>query len=170
MSTTKTVGQIVQENNDKHIIIDADHDVRDYSRAMEQDLLNGLWNVIGESQNTSLYRNRDFYIVLVKNVDHLLGQPKFQFMVRRSCPTPVYKQDVFKYHHISGSLEFLWTIPSKVRYESILKNKNHYLTDNNWRRIVQFVSMMESGELLDFAKKENGELPDAILRVDTVMK
>lgn len=170
MSEKRTVGQIVQENNDKHLIVESDHNVRDYTKAMEQEILSCMWAAIEEAQGTELYKNRDFYFVLVKNVDRLLGQPKFFPIVRRSCPTPVYKQDVYKYHHISGSLEFLWTIPSKERYESILKNKIHYLNDVNWRRIAQFVLMMESGELLDFVKKENGELPDAILRVDTVMK
>lgn len=160
----KTVGQQVQENNSQgHILED---DVRAYTEAMSPLIQQSLYETAQEASKHPIYENRDFYIVLVKNIDRVLGQPKFQFWARRSCPTPVYKQDVFKYHHTSGELEFLWCIPSAMRYWDIIRNKTKYLTDKATARLAQFVLLMESGELLEWVKKENNELPDAIITLN----
>ena len=77
-----------------------------------------------------------------------------------------YKQDVFKYHHLSGELEFLWCIPSKERYWHIINNKYQYLSNKQTERLAQFVLLMESGALLKWAQRENGELPDAIISLN----
>jgi hypothetical protein len=160
----KTVGQQVQEHNDKNIPLE--DNVREYTNEMVPLLLQIIYEAIDKALTSPLYHHKNFYIVLVKNVDRVLGQPKFQCWARRSCPTPVYKQDVFKYHYLSGDLEFMWTIPASARYWDILKNKDKYLQNKETRRLARFVLMMESGELLDFAKKENGELPDAIITIN----
>lgn len=159
--TKKTVGQQVQENNDKRQQLD--DDVRAYTEAMAPLIQQSLYDTAHQACQHDLYKNKDFYVVLVKNVDKTLGQPKFQVWARRSCPTPVYKQDVFKYHHISGELEFLWCIPSALRYWDIIRNKQEYLSRKETARLAQFVLLMESGELLDWCKKENGEKIDAII-------
>lgn len=161
--TRKTVGQQIEEHNAKGIPLE--DDVREYTNALASDLMARLYENAIQSSRHFLYQNRDFYIVLVKNVDRILGQPKFQIWARRSCPTPVYKQDVFKYHYQSGELEFLWCIPSPLRYWDIIRNSRKYFENKETRRLAQFVHLMESGELLQWAKKENGELPDAIISV-----
>lgn len=159
----KTVGQQIQEHNDKGIPLE--DDVREYTNALSGDLLRNLNETAFQASEHPLYKDRDFYVVLVKNVDKILGQPKFQIWARRSCPTPVYKQDVFKYHHLSGSLEFLWCIPSMERYWHIIRHKDKYFENKETRRLAQFVCLMESGELLKWVKKENGELEDAIISI-----
>lgn len=161
MTIKKTVGQIVQENNDKGI--ELDDNVIEYTNEMAPLIVDILHSTASESAKHSLYSNRDFYVVLVKNVDRILGQPRFQCWARRSCPTPVYKQDVFKYHHISGELEYLWSIPALDRYWHIVRNKHLYINKKETARLAQFVLSMESGALLEWVKKENGELPDAII-------
>lgn len=158
-----TVGAQVEAHNNKNIPLE--DDVRAYTEAMAPLLLNTLYETATNASNHPLYSNRDFYIVLVKNVDRVLGQPKFQCWARRSCPTPVYKQDVFKYHHTSGELEFLWCIPSAERYWHIVRNSAQYLARKETQRLAQFVLLMESGELLQWVKKQNGELPDAIISI-----
>lgn len=160
----KTVGRVIQENNDKNQVLE--DDIRAYTEAMTPLIQQSLYDTAQQASKHDLYRNRNFYIVLVKNVDKVLGQPKIQCWARRSCPTPVYKQDVFKYHHVSGDLEFLWCIPSAERYWHIVHNKELYLTNKNTQRLAQFVLLMESGDLLNWVKKENGELPDAILSIN----
>lgn len=160
----KTVGQVVQENNDKGLLLE--DDIRSYTEAMASSIQQALEDTAYRSSQHPLYKHRDFYIVLVKNVDKILNQPKFQVWARRSCPTPVYKQDVFKYHYISGDLEFLWCIPSAERYWDIIKNKNKYLENKNTHRLAQFVLLMESGALLEWAKRENGELKDAVIMIN----
>ena len=159
----KTVGQQVQEHNDKGITLD--DNVREYTNDMASLMIEAIYDAIGQALKSNLYIGKNFYIVLVKNVDAILGQPKIQCWARRSCPTPVYKQDVFKYHYISGGLEFLWCIPDKSRYWDIIYYPGKYLDKKETRRLAKFVLMMESGELLQFAKKENGELPDAVISI-----
>lgn len=162
--STKTVGQQVLENREKnHILTD---DVQMYTEEMSKEILSLLQETITAALKHDLYQNRDFYIVLVKNVDRVLGEPKFQIWARRSCPTPVYKQDVWKYHHESGELEFLWCIPSAVRYWDIIRNTQKYFEDKRTARLAKFVTLMESGELLKWVKRENGELKDAIITIN----
>lgn len=160
----KTVGAQIAEHNEKNIPLE--DDVRAYTESMTPLLLHTLQDTAMQAKRHPLYQNRDFYIVLIKNVDRVLGQPKFQCLARRSCPTPVYKQDVFKYHHASGDLEFLWCIPSAQRYWHIIRNKQKYFENKETKRLAQFVCLMESGELLNWAKKENNELPDAIITIN----
>lgn len=160
----KTVGQKIQEHNEKNI--DFEDDIRAYTEAMSPMIIQTLYETAQQAATHPLYYNRDFYVVLVKNIDKMLGQPKFQCWARRSCPTPVYKQDVFKYHHIIGELEFLWSIPSQWRYNHIVKYRQKYLQNKETQRLAKFVLLMESGALLDWAKKENGELPDAIISLN----
>jgi hypothetical protein len=160
-SDKRTVGSIIQENNDKNHILE--DDIRAYTEAIAPNLIKKLYETAEHSSTHPLYYKRDFYIVLVKNVDRVLGQPKFQIWARRSCPTPVYKQDVWKYHHIGGDLEYLWSIPSASRYWDIVRNKSKYLESKTTRRLARFVLEMESGALLEWVKKENGELPDAVI-------
>lgn len=160
----KTVGQQIQEHNDKNIPLE--DNVREYTNSMAPLILQIMYEAVEKALTSSLYLHKDFYIVLVKNVDRVLKQPKFQCWARQSCPTPVYKQDVFKYHHISGDLEFLWCIPASNLYWDIVRNKQKYIENKETRRLARFVLMMESGELLEFAKKENGELPDALIMID----
>ena len=159
-----TVGQRIEEHNAKNI--ELEDDIRAYTEAMSSMIQNIIEDTATQSSRHDLYRNRDFYIVLVKNVDKVLGQPKFQCWARRSCPTPVYKQDVFKYHHKTGDLEFLWCIPGAERYWHIVRNSNLYLSNKETKRLAQFVLLMESGQLLEWVKKENNELPDAIISIN----
>lgn len=156
-----TVGSQIEAHNDKNI--ELEDDVREYTRAMEPLLIQSLEDTAVQTSNHPKYRNKNFYIVLVKNVDRILGQPKFQFWSRISCPTPVYKQDVWKYHYLSGELEFLWCIPSAQRYYHILANRQKYFENKETRRLAQFVCLMESGELFRWVIKENGEKPDAVI-------
>lgn len=160
----KTVGQIITENNAKNL--ELEDDIREYTNAMAPLIQQTLHDTAYQASLHELYYHRDFYIVLVKNVDRVLGQPKIQCWARRSCPTPVYKQDVFKYHHLTGELEFLWCIPSKERYWHIVNNKYQYLSNKQTERLAQFVLLMESGALLKWAQRENGELPDAIISLN----
>jgi len=111
------------------------------------------------------YDNRDFYLVLVMTNDP--GQdnkPVDRIFVRLSCPTPAYNQVVYKYHHKSSSLEYLWTLPRKAIYESVIANKVYYLTNKATKVLASWCLMLESGKLLEWAKKENGEKPDAIIK------
>ena len=160
----KTTGQQILENKLK-FTTETGH-VRDYSKAMGLQKMEDLQDFVTEVVAAKLdkFRNKNIYFVLVINLDKMLNEPKFQVMPpRESCPTPVYKQCVWKYHHASGDLEFLWDIPAKERYLDIIRHPGRYLTNKAWKKHAEWVLMMESGELLKFAKKENGDKQDAII-------
>jgi len=159
-----TVGYQIQKHNDKKI--ELEDDVRAYTEVMSPHIYKAIQDTAEQTSKHPKYENKNFYIVLVKNVDRILGQPKYQIWARYSCPTPVYKQDVFKYHYVSGELEFLWCIPSAQRYYHILNNRKHYFDNKETRRLAQFVCLMESGELLRWVIKENGEKPDAVITIN----
>jgi hypothetical protein len=113
------------------------------------------------------FLNHDFYIVLVPTNERTPeGLPKDLPLVRRSCPTPGYNQNVWKYHHKTGNVEFLWSIPRKLIYWQLYVNRFKYLTDPVMKSRTAFVVSMESGKLLEWVKKENGELQDAVIKVN----
>ena len=76
---------------------------------------------------------------------------------RISCPTPVYNQHVFKYVYETKKIEYLWTIPTQQKYYYYLRNAKELMQDTLHSQQVQFCMLMESGQLLDWVKKENGE-------------
>lgn len=157
----KTAGQIVLEHD--ALGLETEDDVREYTRAMSPKIAELLLSTAQQAKNHDLYRNKDFYIVSTKRPDPVLRYPITKVWARRSCPTPVYRQDVYKYHHGSGVLTLLWSIPDRYRCQEILKNQNHYLQDKDWKDISKTVILMASGELLNWVKKENGEKQDAVI-------
>lgn len=157
----QTVGQTIHEHNSKNIGLE--DNVQEYSQEMGSQILKTIYETAMQDKHLPQYYNKDFYVVLVKTLDKMLGQPKFQTWTRISCPTPVYKQDVFKYHHKPGTLEFLWSIPDMDRYWHIVRNPKLYINKPETRGLAMYVLAMEDGSLLQFAKKENGEKEDAII-------
>jgi hypothetical protein len=113
------------------------------------------------------YTNKDIYIVLVPTNQRTKEMlPMDNVFIRLSCPTPGYNQNVFKYYAATGTAEFLWSIPRKAIYWHLYKNKNYYLQNHKTKARTAFVIMMENGDLLKWAKKENKELPDAVISVN----
>lgn len=140
-------------------------DVREYSKEWAKELWPKLTESCSLLKDTTKYKDKNFYLVLIKRFNPAKNKPESIIIPRLSCPTPVYKQDVFKYHCVSGSLEYLWTIPDKFKYYHILNNKQRYYENKETRRLCQFVVLMETGDLLKWVKKENGEKPDAALSI-----
>lgn len=142
-----------------------DDDVIEYRRKLESDILKEIDLTIEKTKKTSLYRNKDFYIVMLTKIERIGGVPRNLFLARQSCPTPVYRQSVWKYKHVSDQLEFLWCIPDAILYAHILNNKQKYLADKECAELAKFVILMESGELLEWIKRENGEKTDAVIKI-----
>jgi len=159
----KTAGQIILEHDAKRI--DLEDDVREYRAAMTPSVIDMIHKTAMKAKGQYPYINKDFYIVFTFTNDRVLQQPKPMVWARQSCPTPVYKQSVWKYMHNSGSLEYLWTIPDMFKYWDIVKRPQFYLQDKERAQGAQFVLLMESGELLQWVKKENGEKIDAVIKI-----
>jgi len=162
--TKKTFGELVIENQLNGEAIQ--DDVIEYRRKMEPQIMSRIHEVILQSKNKPLYTNRDFYVTLDFVLVPTVWQYKPLVYSRRSCPTPKYNQCVWKYHHVSGELEFMWNIPQEILYWHVYRNAQKYLSDPETRHMAQFVTLMESGELLEWVKKENGEKLDAVININ----
>ena len=155
--------QILEHDN---LRLEMEDDIIEYRRAMEPDIMKRIYNTAQEAKNKPNYINKDFYVVLLTTIDRVLRQPKVIPLARQSCPTPVYKQSVWKYKYASDTLEFLWSIPDSILYYHILRNQTKYLQDKECADLAKFVILMESGELLEWVKKENGEKLDAVIKIN----
>ena len=160
----KKAGQIILEHDAQRL--DLEDDIIEYRRAMEPQIWEMILNTVEQSKNSDLYKNKNFYIVLLQSVDRVLRQPRNVVLARLSCPTPVYKQSVWKYQAGVGNLEFLWSIPDALLYYHILRNTTTFLADKETADIAKFVVLMESGDLLEWVKTENGEKKDAVIHID----
>lgn len=159
----KKYGQLAAEALEKNTLED---DVIEYRRLIERKVIQDLYSCANNSKNLPQYANKNFYIVLIPKKERLAQGIQSILFTRISCPTPVYSQAVWKYHRLSGELEYLWTIPSESLYKHILKNAVQFLQDNETRMITQYCMLMESGELLEWVKKENGEKADAVIKIN----
>jgi hypothetical protein len=146
--------------------LDIEDDVIEYRKAMEPGIMQHIHNTAHAAKTKPQYTNKDFYIVLITTVDRVLRSPKIIPLARLSCPTPVYKQSVWKFKHTSGELEFLWSIPDALLYHHILRNQTQFLLDKECAELAKFVILMESGSLLRWVKTENGEKIDAVIKIE----
>lgn len=160
----KLAGQIILEHDAQ--ALNFDDDVIQYRRTMEPDIMVHLRSTADNAKDKDGYKGKDFYVVLITITDRVLRQPRLTYLARKSCPTPVYKQSVWKYKNFTGSLEFLWSIPDAILYYHILKNADKYLNDKETVDLAKFVLLMENGELLKWVKKENGEKIDAVIKIN----
>ncbi len=161
--TKKTYGQQLIDHRSKNL--EMDDDIIEYRRQMEGEVLNNISHTVSQCKYSPLYQNKDFYIVVLFKVERIGVVPKTLVFARRSCPTPTYQQAVYKYHTLGDGLELLWSIPSKILYFHILRNAHVLLQDKECADITKFVLLMESEELLNWVKKENGEKKDAIIKI-----
>lgn len=161
----KTYGEVIAEHEEKNLTLE--DDIREYTRLMSRAAYTAIWNEINQKKSETYYHHKDFYITLHLIVERVFNKPKFIAIARQSCPTPVYRTSVYKYHHRSGSLEFLWDIPDKIKYYDIVHNPQKYLShpSKTIQNRAKFVLLMESGELLTWVKKENGEKTDAVIKI-----
>jgi hypothetical protein len=158
----KTYGQKLNEHWAKPQ--EMEDDVREYGRVMGRDIMKNVHDTAFQATKCDVYKNKDFYVVLMTKTERMGGVPRTFVMARQSCPSAVYEQSVWKYHHLSQSLEYLWTIPDRFLYWDIVREPEKYLKDKEYAGLAKFVLLMESGELMDWIIKENGEKPDGIIQ------
>jgi len=162
MNDKKTYGQIVFEHHEQGLQLE--DDIIEYRRQMEPDIMMKVRNTAREAFQLPQYQGKALYVVLLKKVERLGQAPRTFVFARHSCPSPVYKQSVWKYH-ANGDEEFLWSIPDWELYYHILANATQFLQDPETSDLAKFVTLMESGELLKWIIKENGEKPDGIIKI-----
>lgn len=157
----KTVGQVAEE---KYLSESLSDNPIEYRKVMEPEILANIWDTVAKSKTHTLYANRDFYIVLLFKWERSMKNvPRTFAFARRSCPTPTYKQAVWKYHHQSNTLEFLWTLPDALMYYHLIHNIATIPKEQS--ELAKFCVLNEEGKLLEWVKRENGELKDAVIHI-----
>lgn len=159
----KTYGQIIEDHKKQDHGFD--DDVIEYRRKMEPKIMQDVRDTAQKAYRDVAYMRKSFYVVLLMKVERLGQAPRTFAVARHSCPTPVYKQAVWKYHP-DGKEEFLWSIPDTVLYHHIVGNAQQYLNDKETADLAKFVILMESGELERWVIKENGEKQDAVIKLN----
>ena len=162
-TTRKTYGQTMFDHHSKGY--EQEDDIREYTRAMQGDVLGEIWRVIEQDKNKLLYTNKDFYIVVCWQVKRIGGGFAYPTVSRLSCPTPQPAQSVFRYRRLVGDIQFMWTLPKLDKIEEYWLNKSKYLSLKDEANSCKFAVLYKTGELLKWVKKENGEKPDAIITV-----
>ena len=160
----KTYGQVLLET----AMLEPEDAIQEYGKPIGRDVMKDIYATAQWASQHSLYKDNNFYVVNLLRQERVGGALQPISLARRSCPTPVYKQAVWKYHKDSGDLEFLWSIPDQFRFWDIINNQQEYLdsSEQKWRDMAKFVILMHTGELLDWVKKENGEKPDALIKIN----
>lgn len=151
------------------------------SRQLSEKRLKKLYELTHEARKKDYFSFIDFYVVVVPSQNYkaiqmpdqklpeMIMEPEDKVFFRRSCPTPSYNQNVWKYHKETDSLEFLWSIPRKHIYFDMYRNRDKYLRNPKLKSRTSFVIMMESGQLEKWVAKENKEdpsKPKAIIKIN----
>lgn len=137
----------------------------DLEREMQQDYMKELLDCVDAHYH--LFPGDFFIQVITKNEKLLPNVFRNYFAARRSCPTPDYDQTVFKYNREVGSVEYIWTIPSKDACLHLLRHAHEVVQEE--RHLLSFVSMFERGDLAKLCMKLNGEQVGGLSGIVTVV-
>lgn len=123
-------------------------------------------------ENGKNYINGDFFVEINTKKEKIFSQTiidpgtgiphqfsnvlRNYFYPRRSCPTPTWDQTLYRYHAVSGALEFLWVVPSKDTCNLFMNNILEIVPAE--RDLLKFIMDFEDGTLLTLAKKINREI------------
>ena len=130
-------------------------------RAMQEDYLDNLLETIDKAVVN--WKHDFFVVVLTKNEKLMPNVFRNYFSARQSCPTPEYDQTVFKYMHEAGTLEYIWTVPSKDSVAHLLTN-SHLVVEAEKELLIMCRKFVD-GSLYLLAKKLNGEQHDSPLLI-----
>lgn len=113
------------------------------------------------------FKNKDFYVCLFMNRHPRakIKQSFYRVHARLSCPTPHYCMALWKYHHLSGELEFMWMVPAKQKAYYLARNypniPEHELS------LAYYSICAINGTLFEISQAENGYKKDAIIYTNT---
>ena len=166
MAKKKTYGEQLIEH--EALNLGPEDDVREYRKLIERDLVKQMYQVVEETVNLDTFKDKDFYIVNIIKIEKIGQVPRFYTFARHSCPTPHYRMSCFKYNHVFQTLDYLFALPDEDYARAILKHLPAYLARKDTEDMAKFVHLHETGELLNWVKKENGEKKDGPQAIITI--
>lgn len=111
----------------------------------------------------------DFYVSVLTTIDkNIQNAIRSRFMATRSCPTPMYGQDVYRYEKFRNDFVFIWTIPDKNTCLYLLEHYKDVSQEEQW--LLALVVKFASGELMEQCKILNNETADMNNGIVTVVQ
>lgn len=130
-----------------------DHSAHEQMKEMLTDYEKNIHDAI--MAGCKQYEGDFFVVVLFKKERLLQNVMRNYYFARQSCPTPQHEQVVYKYHRRSGTIEFVWVVPS---LEACVTMVNEAMSVHpEERQLLQFVLDFRDGTLLRKAQEFNGE-------------
>lgn len=129
--------------------------VIDQQRAMQENYLKELSDCVSDFERKN--KQRDFFVaVLTKHEPLMPNVMRNYFIPRFTCPVPNYDQSVFRYHHKTGDLELIWSIP--CREGCVHLKENALQVHPEERDLLNMVLAFSDGTLYLLSNKLNEEL------------
>lgn len=156
----KTYGQTIID----HYKTNRDNvDPRAAAKAWMADLEKEILLCIEETLQIPIFKGKDFYIKVLYRIEKIGTKPRNLIMACHACPTPTKNQSVWCYRHMSGGLDYFWTLPDTWTYWHMVREPQKYFGDKQYGDQLKFVHLDQSGELFNWVLKENGNKKDARL-------
>lgn len=153
------------EKVDKHrsIYTGDQDDYREYGKEMMKVILENVNDAFSKAVNHPKYKNKNFYVDLRISTEAIKKSVKSKIFVTESCPSARYGHSVWKYHHESGTIEYMWTIPGNKEYDYIIANTQEYINQGGEKETAEFCHMLADGRMLARIHKENGYKKDILI-------
>src|ERR1700679_948424 len=133
--------------------IEAPVSVIELERQMQSEYMQHLLDCVDAHYN--IFPGDFFIQVITKNEKLLPNVFRNYFAARLSCPTPEYDQTVFKYNRVSGSIDYIWTVPSRDACHYLIEHASEVAQEE--RQLLNFVIQFKNGELAKICMHLNSE-------------
>lgn len=135
-------------------------------RAMQSEYMKNLFECIDDGVRR--HEGPFFVVVITKNERLMPNVFRNYFFSRTTCPTPDYDQTVFRYNTSEGSIEYIWTIPTRDACIHLLENAVHVIKEE--QQLLKYVLDFTDGTLYRVCKKWNKEEDDSnMLKKDIIV-
>ena len=141
-------------------------DPREYSKMMQKQALANLNDAIAKAVVHPKYKDKNFYVELRVSTESVKGSVRTKPYVLLACPSARFGSSVWKYHHESGTIEYLWSIPGQKEYYAMMEDPLGYINQGGIRETLKYAFMLKDGSLLKLIQKENGYKKDGLIILD----
>lgn len=132
-------------------------DVQEYTNLIAKKVYSLVVKEAEEQSNSDYYKNRDFYVCCFFNREkNITNAPRHRIFSRRTMPGPFYHLAVWKYHHKSGHLQFMWFLPSMETVKEIVLGGSSLVGEVD-RKLMKDCFDAVEGKLELLARRENKE-------------
>lgn len=152
-----------QVDNHRALYTGDQDDYREYGKEMMKVILANVNDAFAKAVEHPTHKGKNFYVDLRISTEGVKKSIKSKIWVTQDCPSARFGHTVWKYHHESGTIEYMWTIPGNKEYDYIIANTQEYLNNGGEKETATFCHMLNDGSLLALIQKENGYKKDGLI-------